>query len=53
MIGSWLRFVVGLLMTAEILREVASGMVVSEILILLAAAYVLLSVMFFAKFFMK
>ena len=40
-------------MTAEILREVASGMVVSEILILLAAAYVALTVMFFAKFLLK
>jgi len=54
MIGSWLRFVIGLLISVGIIYEIAIGAVIPEFLIILAIVYILLSVMFFVqKYLMK
>ena len=46
-IGSVLRFVVGLVLSAEIIRQVISGARVSDLALALSIAFIFLSILYF------
>lgn len=49
--GSVVRFIVGLIISAEVIREFLLGQALSEIVVILAGVYIALSALFFiAKF---
>ena len=47
-LGSYLRFGIGLILSAEIIRDAIFGLKISELAIVLSVAFIFLSILFFA-----
>ena len=46
-LGSYLRFAVGLILSAEVIREAIFGVKISESILVLSIAFIFLSILFF------